>query len=87
MEVGGLTVFQIMSGLRVWRKEAVILHNIVRACVCDCVRQVDSEGLLCLSSLCHRLRLAWVLSTSRVTQQVSTGLLAAHHRSKKVITP
>lgn len=65
----------------------MILHNSVCACVGVCVRQVDSEGLLRLSSLRLRLRLAWVLSTSRVTQQVSTGLLAAHHRSKKVITP
>lgn len=42
---------------------------------CVCVWQVDSEDLLCLCSLRLRLRHAGVLSSSRVTLQVSTGLL------------
>lgn len=79
----GLTVFQIMSGLCVWRKEAVKLHSSV--CAWGVFVYTKLAELLSLCSMC--LRPAGVLSTSRVTLQVSTGWLAAHHSSRKVITP
>ena len=34
---GGLTVFHIMPGMRVWQKEEAILHNTVCVCVSVCV--------------------------------------------------
>lgn len=59
-----------MSGLWVWWKQDVITRNSVVVCVCMCVREIVKDSSVSV--------LASVLSTSRVAQQVSTGLLVPH---------